>query len=667
MIVTIAHNDLANAIRFLSIDAVEKAKSGHPGMPMGMADVATVLWRDFLRFDAENPRWPDRDRFILSAGHGSMLLYSLLYLTGHPDMPLDQLQQFRQLDSHTAGHPEYGFAQGIETTTGPLGQGLANAVGMALAEAMLQADFGSSIVNHKTYVLASDGDLMEGISQEAISLAGHWKLKNLIVLYDDNAISIDGPTSLAFSDDTLKRFEACGWNSCRIDGHNPTEIHQALLAAQTADRPTLIACKTTIAYGAPTKAGTSASHGAPLGETEIQGTREYFGWSHAPFVIPDKILTAWRAIGQKGKADHHQWQHRFAAFPQSSQEEFHRRMAKKLPQNSIKALSHLRSDFAEQQLKQATRQLSQQVLDIIAPHLPELVGGSADLTGSNNTKAKAFSPMHAPDYQGRYIYYGVREHAMAAIINGISLHGGFRPYGGTFLIFSDYLRPSLRLAALMHQPVIHVLTHDSIGLGEDGPTHQPIEHLAALRAIPNLNVFRPADAVEVAECWQLALESTETPSVLALTRQNIIPVRKAPSQENLSAQGGYIVREASRERHVTLLATGSEVGLAAEIQEQLEQIGIPTALVSLPCWRLFEQQSESYRAQVLGKAGIKVAIEAASSFGWDRYVGANGMICALDHFGASAPYQKLYEKFGLTVEQIINKIKRHLIQLGQAA
>jgi transketolase len=649
------------------MDAVEKAKSGHPGMPMGMVDVATILWRDFLKFNPSDPQWPDRDRFVLSAGHGSMLLYSLLYLTNFPDMNLDQLKQFRQLDSRTAGHPEYGHAFGIETTTGPLGQGLTNAVGMALAEAMLQAEFGSQLFNHKTYVIASDGDLMEGISQEAISLAGHWRLKNLIVLYDDNGISIDGPTSLAFTDNTILRFQACGWQTYQIDGHNTKEIYEALHQAQHAERPTLIACKTTIAYGAPTKAGTAAAHGSPLGADEISTIREQFNWPYPPFEIPEHILTAWRTIGQKSLSAYEQWQKAWDTLSIDQQQELHRRLAKKLPFHCESVFIDLKKEFAQRQDHLATRQLSQKVLDSIAPHFPELVGGSADLTGSNNTKAKTFVPLHAPDYQGRYIYYGVREHGMAAIMNGISLHGGFRPYGGTFLIFSDYLRPALRLGALMQQPIIYVLTHDSIGLGEDGPTHQPIEHLASLRAIPNVLVFRPADGVEVTECWQLALNNQSGPALIILTRQAVIPIRCDHRDENLCARGGYIVKECQKDREITLLATGSEVGLAAEIQDQLENMGIATALVSMPCWQLFEQQSESYQQQVLGQTGIRIAIEAASPFGWDRYIGGNGLICGLDHFGASAPYQKLYEKFHLTPEHIINKIKTHLTQLGKAA
>lgn len=664
---TISPIELANAIRFLSIDAVEKAKSGHPGMPMGMADVATVLWKDFLKFNPQDPQWPDRDRFILSAGHGSMLLYSLLYLTGYPDMTIEEIKNFRQLDSKTAGHPEYGHAFGIETTTGPLGQGLATAVGMALSEAMLRSEFGEDLFNHKTYVIASDGDLMEGISQEAISIAGHWRLNNLIVLYDDNGISIDGPTSLSFTDDSLKRFEACGWNVLSIDGHNHDEIHRAIDAAQTADKPTMIACKTTIGYGAPTKAGTSSSHGSPLGSTEISGTREHFNWPHAPFEIPQALLTAWKTIGQRGQVPHQEWQDIWKSQPLDQQQELHRRLAKKSPSNEEELFATIKNDFADAQDPSATRQLSQKVLDIITPHFPELLGGSADLTGSNNTKAKSFTPVHAPEYNGRYIYYGVREHAMAAIMNGLSLHGGYRPFGGTFLIFSDYLRPALRLSALMGQPVIYVLTHDSIGLGEDGPTHQPIEHLAALRAIPNVNVLRPADGIEVAECWQIAINSPSTPSVIALTRQNIIPIRATTTSENLCALGGYVVKEPAGERQITLLASGSEAGLALQTCQKLEEMGYAVALVSMPCWRLFDQQPITYRQQVLGSTGIRIAIEAASSFGWDRYVGDQGLICSLDHFGASAPYQQLYEKFGLTPDQIIHKIKTHLTQLGKAA
>lgn len=647
-----SHNKMANAIRFLSIDAVEKAKSGHPGMPMGMADVATILWTQFLRHDPTYPEWPNRDRFVLSAGHGSMLLYSLLYLTGYEDVTLDQLKNFRQLGSKTAGHPEFGYAKGIETTTGPLGQGIANAVGMALASKLIQAEFGSNLIDNKIYVIASDGDLMEGISQEVISLAGHLKLNNLIVLYDDNNISIDGRTDLSFSDDTSKRFEASHWATYKIDGHDANAITAALEKAQKSDKPILITCKTKIGYGSPAKVGTSAAHGSPLGAIEIEATRKNLNWPYASFEVPNDVLEEWRKKGTKNHPDRLVWENAFAEHPR--REEFSRRIVREIPQSVIKKFKEIRENNALLKQTSATRQLSQYVLEEIAPLMPELIGGSADLTNSNNTKAKQQDPISAENFAGKYIHYGVREHGMAAIMNGLSLYGGIRPYGGTFLMFSDYLRPSLRLSALMHQPVIYVLTHDSIGLGEDGPTHQPIEHLAALRAIPNVNVFRPGDAVEVAECWELALEFKDSPSLLILTRQNIVPFRTDKSLENKSRKGGYVVLD-SDSADVTLLSTGSEVGLALETCEALNTMKISARVVSIPCWRLFDQQSKEYRQQVLGN-GLKVAIEAAASFGWERYVGLDGLICAIDSFGESAPAAQLYDKFGLTAPKLVEKI-----------
>lgn len=645
------HHQMANAIRFLSIDAVERARSGHPGMPMGMADVATVLWRDFLRFDPTCPHWLNRDRFVLSAGHGSMLLYSLLYLTGYKDITLDEIRNFRQLGSKTAGHPEYGHAAGIETTTGPLGQGMANAVGLALGAKLLQAELGKDIINHKVYAIASDGDLMEGISQEVISLAGHLKLDNLVILYDDNQICIDGPTDLAFTDETPKRFEASHWFTITIDGHDPAAIHQALTQAQTAEKPVLIACKTKIGYGSPEKANTSAAHGSPLGAEETVSTRQNLNWLSAAFEIPEEILNAWRDAGQRTVKERQAWDMEFDRHP--LKEAILRRLSRTLPKEASQKLAHLRKNLAESELRQATRQLSQHILDEISILMPELIGGSADLTGSNNTKAKQQEPITPHDFSGKYIHYGVREHGMAAIMNGLSLYGPFRPYGGTFLVFSDYLRPALRLSALMKQPVIYVLTHDSIGLGEDGPTHQPIEHLAALRAIPNVNVFRPADAVEVAECWEAALETDATPSVLVLTRQNITPFRNKATS-NLAAKGGYVLKEDS-DAAVTLIATGSEIGIAWETHQKLADENIKARIVSLPCWRLFDQQPVNYRENVLGNK-IRVAIEAASSFGWERYVGQDGLICGIDTFGASAPYLQLYNKFGLTADKICNRI-----------
>lgn len=647
---------LANAIRFLSADAVEKAKSGHPGMPLGMADVATVLFHDFLKFSPENPDWLNRDRFILSAGHGSMLLYSLLYLTGYKDITLDEIKNFRQLNAKTAGHPEYGYAAGIEITTGPLGQGISSAVGFSLAEQIMNAEF-PDLFDHKTYVIASDGDLMEGIAQEAISLAGHWRLKNLVVLYDDNSISIDGDTDLAFSDDTQRRFESCHWEVITINGHDFDEIHAALSRAQQANRPVLVRCKTRIAEGAPTKVGTSSSHGSPLGSNEIQGMREALGWSYEPFEIPSEILDIWRAAGQRGDSLAAAWIKRYNAHADSK--EINRRMSKTLSPSVNDALKSVMLSYIDMPVSKATRQLSQDVLERIAPLMPELIGGSADLTGSNNTKAKPQRIIDRDNYAGNYIHYGVREHGMAAIMNGLSLYGGFRPYGGTFLIFSDYLRPSLRLSALMHQPVVYVLTHDSIGLGEDGPTHQPIEHLASLRAMPNLNVFRPADGIETAECWQIALQSKDRPSVLALTRQNVRQVRLTDVQENRSAKGGYIVWGDATQRDVTLIATGSEVGLAVDVAEALAVQNIQATVVSMPCTRLFDEQSGDYRQQVLGKAP-RFVIEAASSYSWYKYVGDKGHIFGIDTFGASAPAPQLYDKFGLTVDKIVPEILKRV-------
>lgn len=654
---TALHNKMANAIRFLSIDAVEKAKSGHPGMPMGMADVATVLWTQFVRHDPTCPDWPNRDRFVLSAGHGSMLLYSLLYLTGYEDITLDEIKNFRQLGSKTAGHPEYGYARGIETTTGPLGQGIANAVGMALGSKLIQAELGQNLINNKVYVIASDGDLMEGISQEVISLAGHLKLNNLIVLYDDNNISIDGNTDLAFSDDTSKRFEASHWKTYKIDGHDASSIAKTLEDAQISDRPVLISCKTKIGFGSPAKVNTSSAHGSPLGGAEVDATRQKLDWPHAAFEIPPDILEAWRDQGARHHQNRLAWEREFTANPHK--EEFTRRFNGTLPPTVVEKFKELRESYAALKQALATRQLSQNVLEEIAHLMPELIGGSADLTGSNNTKAKKQDPISATNFLGKYIHYGVREHGMAAMMNGLCLYGGIRPYGGTFLMFSDYLRPAIRLAALMNQPVIHILTHDSIGLGEDGPTHQPIEHLAALRAIPNVNVFRPGDAVEVAECWELALQSKEIPSLLILTRQNIRPFRLEKSQENKSERGGYIVFEDTHSTDVTLLSTGSEVGLAVETKEVLEASGIAVRVVSIPCWRLFDLQSTEYKQQVLG-TGLKVAIEAASSFGWERYVGSEGLIFGIDSFGESAPAAQLYDKFGLTAPKLAEKIRKHL-------
>lgn len=646
---------LAAAIRALSMDAVEKAKSGHPGMPMGMADVAAVLFHDFLKFNPEDPYWANRDRFILSAGHGSMLLYSLLYLTGYKEASLDELKKFRQLHSKTAGHPEYGHLSGVETTTGPLGQGLATSVGMALGEKMMAARLGDDLINHHTYVIASDGDLMEGVSHEAISLAGHLKLNKLIVLFDDNSITIDGNASLSVSDNQLKRFEACGWNATSIDGHDYEAIRKAIKSAQTSDKPSLIACKTIIAKGAPTKAGTSSAHGSPLGNDEIAATRDAIGWPYPPFEIPDDILKSWRDAPKRNVENYQSWQKRYQSLPQSKKDI----LKGTLPINWQKHSEEIKNRFISEKPSQATRQLSQAVLDALAPQLPMLIGGSADLTGSNNTKAKIQKPITPTDFSGCYIHYGVREHGMAAAMNGLSLYGGFIPYGGTFLVFCDYLKPALRLSALMKQGVIYVLTHDSIGLGEDGPTHQPIEHLASLRAVPNLHVFRPADGAEVAECWQLAIEHRETPSVLVLTRQNVPHLRPPLEDENLTAKGGYLLRDCTGKRQATLIATGSEVGLAVEAHEQLKQIGIETAVVSMPSFELFDKQPKAYQDSVLGDV-LKVGIEAASEFGWAKYLGEKGVFIGMKGFGASAPAPELYNHFKITAEAIIKSVKERI-------
>jgi transketolase len=643
---------MADAIRMLAMDAVEQAKSGHPGMPMGMADAATVLWSRFLKFDPAQPDWPDRDRFVLSAGHGSMLLYALLHLTGYPGMSIDELKRFRQLGSRTAGHPEYGHAPGIETTTGPLGQGLANAVGMALGERLLAARFGSDLVDHYTYVIVGDGCLMEGLSQEAISLAGHLRLGKLIVLWDDNSISIDGSTELATSDDQLERFTAAGWDAVAVDGHDHAALTEALTRARAIGLPSLIACHTTIAFGAPTKAGTAAAHGSPLGAAEIAGARARLGWSEPPFAIPAEVVAWWREQGARGAAASKAWASRLGAAAPQTRAEFQRRIAGALPPGFAAAINGIRAKFAADGPKTATRQASGMVLDALAPVLPELVGGSADLTGSNNTKAKTQEVVTPGDFSGSYIHYGVREHGMAAAMNGLAVHGGVIPYGGTFLVFTDYCRPAIRLSALMGLRVIYVMTHDSIGLGEDGPTHQPVEHLASLRAMPNLRVFRPADAVETAECWELALRAERVPSVLALTRQSVPTLRGAgTATENLSARGAYVLADADGARQVTLLATGSEVAVAMAARDLLKTRGIAAAVVSMPCWALFDGQDPTYRATVLGRAP-RVAVEAAAPFGWERYVGEAGAVIGMTGFGASAPAEDLYRHFRITAEAV---------------
>ena len=642
---------MANALRALAMDAVEQAKSGHPGMPMGMADAATVLFTEFLRFDPLAPSWPDRDRFVLSAGHGSMLLYALLHLTGYPDMTLDELKRFRQIGSRTAGHPERGHASGIETTTGPLGQGLGNSVGMAIAERLLAAEFGDAVVDHRTYVIASDGDLMEGLSHEAASLAGHLGLNKLIVLYDDNSISIDGPTELAFSDDRVMRFRAYGWAAERIDGQDHPSVADAIRRAQQSDRPSLIACRTTIAFGAPTKAGTAAAHGAPLGASEIAGARERLGWNYPPFEIPADVRTEWCAAGARGEPVRRAWEARLQSLPAERRDEFLRRQRNELPQGLEAAVAKLCDDFRKANAKIATRQASGTVLDTLTKVVPELVGGSADLTPSNNTKAKDQKDVRRGDFSGHYLRYGVREHGMAAAMNGIAVHRGLIPYGGTFLTFSDYARPSIRLAAFMGVGVIYVMTHDSIGLGEDGPTHQPVEHLAALRAMPGLYVYRPADAVETAECWALALQRRDVPSLLALTRQALPLLRFEAGSENRSARGAYVLAEADGPRRVTLLATGSEVSVAMAARDALARDNIGAAVVSMPCWELFEQAPKEYRDAVLGTAP-RVAVEAAVQFGWERWLGPRGAFIGMTGFGASAPGEALYPHFGITAERV---------------
>jgi transketolase len=653
------HKRMANAIRALAMDAVEKAKSGHPGMPMGMADVATVLFSRYLKFDAGDPHWADRDRFILSAGHGSMLLYSLLYLTGYEAMTIDEIKNFRQLNSKTPGHPENFHTPGVETTTGPLGQGVATSVGFALAERMLAAEFGEDVVSHRTFVICSDGDLMEGVSQEAIALAGHLKLNKLTFLFDDNGISIDGPLSLADSVDQIARFRSAGWNAMRIDGQDHNAIAAAIETATQSDRPTLIACKTTIGFGAPTKAGTSKAHGEALGAEEIVGARKNLEWEYPPFEIPAEILAEWRAAGTRSRAERDAWAKRLAASPKKA--EFERRMAHKLPAGFGKAIADLKAKLVADKPTIATRKASELALDVISPITPELIIGSADLTPSNNTKTKNLTDIKPGQYGGRYIHYGIREHGMAAAMNGMALHGGLRPAGATFLVFTDYARPAMRISALARVPVVYVMTHDSIGLGEDGPTHQPVEQIAALRAMPNMRVFRPADAVETAECWQLALERADGPSVLALTRQNLTPARTAPSETNLCAAGAYEVSPAAGgPARATIFATGSEVELAINAQKLLAGRNIAARVVSVPSLELFLAQPEETRRAVIGDAPIKIAVEAAVRFGWDALIGSDGLFVGMHSFGASAPYKEVYAYFGITAEAVADAVaKRH--------
>jgi transketolase len=643
---------LANAIRALSMDAVEAAKSGHPGLPLGMADVATVLFSRVLKFDASDPHWPDRDRFVLSAGHGSMLLYSLLYLTGTPGMTLDDIKTFRKVGSPCAGHPEYGHAPGIETTTGPLGQGIANAVGMAIAERHLNARFGDGLVDHRTYVIASDGDLMEGISQEAIALAGHLKLNRLIVLFDDNGISIDGKTSLADSTDQIERFQASGWNTVQVDGHDAAEVARALAWARTSDKPALIACKTIIGFGLPTRQGTQKAHSDAPGAEEIAGARKLLHWDSPPFVIPDDIMSAWRAIGAQGKDARDAWSKRKTAA-------FDAAMERGAPDAVGAALLAVKKKTSGEKPSVATRKASEAALEGINAAWDATIGGSADLTPSNNTMTKGMQSITAEDFSGRYMHYGIREHGMCATMSGMALHGGIVPYGGTFLCFSDYCRPSIRLAALMGIRVVYVMTHDSIGLGEDGPTHQPVEHFAALRAIPNLLVFRPADGVETAEAWEIALAHENRPSLLMLSRQNLSTVRTDHTDENLSARGAYVLAE-DKDAKVTLLATGSEVEIAVAARDLLKGAGIAARIVTMPCWALFEEQDETYRDSVLGPGTVKVAVEAGVRLGWDRYIGPKGGFVGMHTFGSSGPYKDVYKHFGITPDAVADAAKAAL-------
>ena len=646
---SIQHKDLSNAIRFLSIDAVEKANSGHPGMPMGMADVATVLFKNFLNFNPKNPNWLNRDRFVLSAGHGSMLLYSLLYLTGYKSISINDIKNFRQLNSICAGHPEYHPNTGIETTTGPLGQGIANAVGFAIAEEILKKKFGKNIFNHKTYVLAGDGCLMEGISHEALSLSGHLKLKNLVLLFDNNSISIDGPTSLAVSDNFKKRFESYSWNYIEIDGHNEKQIFKALKKVQKAKKPTVISCKTKIGYGAPNKSGTASAHGSPLGEDEINLVRKKLKWENKPFEIPKNILHEWRNIGNRGSKEEEKWKKHYNK---------KKNIINKAFSNKFENIVQLEKKNTIKNLKPiATRKSSEQILTTLVEKNLNIIGGSADLTGSNNTKTKNHKIIKPSDFKGNYIHYGVREHAMCGIMNGLALHSGLIPYGGTFLIFSDYCKPSIRLSAVMKQRVIYVMTHDSIGLGEDGPTHQPIEQLSGLRSVPNLNVFRPADTTETYECWQLALENLNSPSVLALTRQKLNPIRKEFLKENKCSFGAYEISRSNQDVKVAIIATGSEVNLALEVSHKLATENIYSKVISVPCQELFKQQSDSYKDKILNETEFTITIEAGSTSCWQKYIVNKGLNFGIDDFGKSAPYKKIYNYFSLTAENITKKTK----------
>ena len=652
--------DLSNAIRFLSIDAVQKANSGHPGMPMGMADVATVLFKYYLQFNPKNPDWINRDRFILSAGHGSMLLYSLLYLTGYEKIKIDDIKNFRQLNSICAGHPEYERGSGIETTTGPLGQGLSNSVGMAIAEEILKKKFGSDLINNKTYVIASDGDLMEGISHEAMSLAGHLNLKNLIVFFDNNKISIDGPTSLSVSDNYKKRFESYGWSFQEINGHNFKQIFNAIKKAKNSKKPSIISCKTVIGFGSPNKSGNASSHGSPLGDDEIKLVRKKLGWKYKPFEIPEKIFNSWREIGNKGENFEKKWNNILAKKNNKIKEEYERLMKGDLPIAIDKIIGDEKLKFFQTKPKMATRQCSSSVINSISGTLPELIGGSADLSGSNNTKTEGSKVITSKNFAGNYIHYGVREHAMAGIMNGLALYGCLIPFGGTFLIFSDYLKPSMRLSAIMKLRVIYIFSHDSIGLGEDGPTHQPIEQLEHLRAIPNLNVFRPADINETLECWEIALKSKSNPSAVVLSRQKLSYVSKHNAGENMCSKGAYVLKKTSNNVDVSLIASGSEVEIALEAQEKLKTLNINSKVISVPCYDLFRSQSKNYKDEILGDNTFKISIEASTQSGWESVVGKNGVTLGLSTFGKSAPYKDIYKLFNLNSDEIIKIVKKRL-------
>jgi len=653
-------NQLANAIRFLSIDAVQKANSGHPGMPMGMADVATVLFKYHLRFNPENPNWINRDRFILSAGHGSMLLYSLLYLTGYKSISIYDIKKFRQLNSICAGHPEYKKGSGIETTTGPLGQGLGNSVGMAIAEEIFRKKFGSNLINNKTYVIASDGDLMEGLSHEAMSLAGHLKLKNLIVFFDNNKISIDGPTSLSVSDNYKKRFESYGWNFIEVNGHNEKQISKAISKASKSNKPTLISCKTIIGFGSPNKSGKASSHGSPLGDEEISLVRKKLKWKNEPFSTPDDILKSWREIGKKGIQLEKKWQQTLDKKSDNIKSELNKFIEKSEFTKLEEIINKEKIKYFESKPSMATRQCSQSVIETVTNIFPELIGGSADLSGSNNTKTANSKAINSKNFNGNYIHYGVREHGMAATMNGLALYGGLIPYGGTFLIFSDYCKPSIRLSALMGLKVIYIFSHDSIGLGEDGPTHQPIEQLEGLRAIPNLNVFRPADVNETLECWEIALKSKNTPGAIALSRQKLPYINPKLSEENKCALGAYEVKITSHDSKITLIASGSEVELALETQKQLKEDNIDSKVVSMPCQELFNIQSREYKNEILDKESTVITIEAGGVSSWKKYIGKKGLSLGVETFGESAPYKEVYDHFNLTSDKIVNLIKKIL-------